>query len=146
MIFNILLLTFSTAIWGFGFVAARWTFGSFDPFWSTALRFLIAGSLSLPFLIYKKSFWRNSLLNLEVLVSILKSPAPRKITYENLAKSSLYHPIGQPAIFEALLKELPTLKTDAYSVNKFLNTHDYPRGVKVGLNSKSKRELIGLSI
>lgn len=59
MIFNIILLTFSTAIWGFGFVAARWTFSTFDPYWSTALRFAIAGLLSFPFLIYKKSFWRK---------------------------------------------------------------------------------------
>lgn len=59
MIFNIVLLSFSTAIWGFGFIAARWTFTSFDPFWSTALRFSIAGLLSIPFLLYKKSFWRK---------------------------------------------------------------------------------------
>lgn len=56
---NIILLTLSTIVWGFGFVAARWTFTSFDPFWSTALRFLVAALLSLPFLIYKKSFWRK---------------------------------------------------------------------------------------
>ncbi len=59
MIFDIILLTLSTTVWGFGFVAARWTFTSFDPVWSTALRFSIAGGLSLPFLIYKKSFWRK---------------------------------------------------------------------------------------
>ncbi len=59
MILNILLLSLSTTIWGFGFVAARWTFEAFDPFWSTALRFALAGLLSLPFLIYKKSFWRK---------------------------------------------------------------------------------------
>ncbi|MGZ3807257.1 MAG: DMT family transporter [Bacteriovorax sp.] len=59
MIINIVLLSLSTTIWGFGFIAARWTFTSFDPFWSTALRFSLAASLSLPFLIYKKSFWRK---------------------------------------------------------------------------------------
>ena len=59
MIANIFLLSISTAIWGFGFVAARWTFQAFDPLWSTALRFMLAGLLSLPFLFYKKSFWRK---------------------------------------------------------------------------------------
>ena len=71
MISNILLLSFSTAIWGFGFIAARWTFQSFDPFWSNALRFLLAGILSLPFLIYKKSFWRkNNIVKKAMLSSV----------------------------------------------------------------------------
>ncbi|MBP9682377.1 MAG: EamA family transporter, partial [Bacteriovorax sp.] len=59
MILNIFLLLLSTVIWGFGFIAARWTFMSYDPYWSTALRFILAGGLSLPFLLYKKSFWRK---------------------------------------------------------------------------------------
>lgn len=59
MILNIFLLLLSTVIWGFGFIAARWTFISYDPYWSTALRFILAGGLSLPFLLYKKSFWRK---------------------------------------------------------------------------------------
>jgi drug/metabolite transporter (DMT)-like permease len=69
MLFNIFLLTCSTAIWGFGFIAARWTFASFDPYWSTAIRFLIAGSLSLPFLIYKKSFWRKKNILKKAMIS-----------------------------------------------------------------------------
>jgi len=56
MLSNIFLLIISTAIWGFGFVAARWTFGLMDPFWSTSLRHVIAAAATLPFLIYKKSF------------------------------------------------------------------------------------------
>lgn len=59
MILNVIFLSLSTAIWGFGFIATRWTFQVFDPFWSNALRFSLAGLLSIPFLLYKKSFWRK---------------------------------------------------------------------------------------
>lgn len=71
MLINSILLFFSTSIWGFGFIAARWTFQVFDPVWSTALRFLLAGLLSLPFLLYKKSFWRkNNILKKAMTSSI----------------------------------------------------------------------------
>ncbi|MDO9182358.1 MAG: DMT family transporter [Bacteriovorax sp.] len=71
MILNIILLTFSTAIWGFGFIATRWTFQALDPVWSHALRFALAGLLSLPFLVYKKSFWRkNNILKKAMISSI----------------------------------------------------------------------------
>lgn len=59
MILNIALLSIATAIWGYGFIATRFTFLVFDPFWSNALRFSLAAILSLPFLLYKKSFWRK---------------------------------------------------------------------------------------
>jgi drug/metabolite transporter (DMT)-like permease len=59
MLFNIIQLILTTAIWGFGFVSTRWTFLAFDPYWSHALRFLLAAILSLPFLLYKKSFTRK---------------------------------------------------------------------------------------
>lgn len=59
MSLNIVLLIISTSIWGYGFIAARWTLGGLDPFWANALRFALAGVLSLPFLLYKKSFWRK---------------------------------------------------------------------------------------
>lgn len=58
MFINILLLVFATAIWGFGFVATRWTLAVMDPFWANALRFVVAGVCSTPFLLYKKSFTR----------------------------------------------------------------------------------------
>lgn len=70
MITNISLLIISTAIWGFGFVAARWTFVSMDPFWSTSLRHVIAALLSLPFLIYKKSFFNLKQLKHAFICSI----------------------------------------------------------------------------
>ncbi len=66
---NIFFLLISTAIWGFGFIAARWTFQSFDPLWSTALRFILAGMLSLPFLFYKKSFWRKEKILKKAMIS-----------------------------------------------------------------------------
>lgn len=69
MILNIFLLTFSSAVWGFGFVATRWTLISFDPFWANALRFALAGLLSTPFLIYKKSFWRKKNILLKAMTS-----------------------------------------------------------------------------
>lgn len=59
MLFNILLLLSATAIWGFGFVATRWTLVAFDPIWAHTLRFIVAGVCSLPFLLYKKSFTRK---------------------------------------------------------------------------------------
>lgn len=60
LVFNILLLLFSTAIWGYGFIATRWTLQGLDPYWSNALRFGLAGLLSLPILLFKKSFTRKS--------------------------------------------------------------------------------------
>jgi len=59
MFINILLLVFATAIWGYGFVATRWTLVAFDPYWANALRFAVAGICSTPFLLYKKSFTRK---------------------------------------------------------------------------------------
>lgn len=50
---SIILLLISTLIWGFGFVAAKMGLERFDAYWSVALRFLIAGILGLPLLIFK---------------------------------------------------------------------------------------------
>ena len=69
MINNIILLSLAAAIWGFGFIAARWTLVSFDSFWATALRFLLAGVLSLPFLIYKRSFTRKNNILMKSAIS-----------------------------------------------------------------------------
>lgn len=69
MTLNIILLTLASAIWGFGFIGTRWTFSAFDPYWSNALRFSLAGILSLPFLLYKKTFWRKKKILLKALIS-----------------------------------------------------------------------------
>jgi drug/metabolite transporter (DMT)-like permease len=71
MLKNIFLLIFATAIWGFGFVAAKWTFVSFDPYWSTAIRYIFASILGLPYLIIRKSFTKKN--NNLVLKSIISS-------------------------------------------------------------------------
>jgi len=68
MIWHALLLAISTSIWGFGFIASRLTFESYDPYWSNGLRFLIASLLGLPILFYLKSFdrkdtpWREGII------------------------------------------------------------------------------------
>lgn len=53
---NIILLTFASIVWGFGFVATRWTLNLLDPYWSMSYRFLVAAILGMPYLIYRKSF------------------------------------------------------------------------------------------
>lgn len=69
---NVLLLLSATAIWGFAFIAARWALDFYDPFWVNAFRFILAGVLSLPFLIYKKSFSRqNNILKETLFTSLL---------------------------------------------------------------------------
>ncbi len=50
---RILLLTFACFIWGLGFAATRWTFEAYDPYWSNALRFILAASLSVPILLWR---------------------------------------------------------------------------------------------
>ncbi|NOT77662.1 MAG: DMT family transporter [Bacteriovoracaceae bacterium] len=59
MALNVLLLLTVTSIWGFGFIATRWSLSGLDPYWVNALRFSLAGLASLPFLFYKKSFTRK---------------------------------------------------------------------------------------
>lgn len=56
---HILLLLMATVIWGYGFVAAKFALDVYDPYWVNALRFSLAGGLSLPFLLWRKSFWRK---------------------------------------------------------------------------------------
>ncbi len=68
---NIGLLLFATAIWGYGFIATRWTLEGLDPYWSNSLRFGLAGILSLPILLYKKSFTRkNNILKKSFISSL----------------------------------------------------------------------------
>lgn len=69
MLVNISLLLFSTMIWGFGFIATRWTLVALDPYWVNALRFLIAAACSIPFLLWKKSFTRSDNILLKSFIS-----------------------------------------------------------------------------
>ncbi len=66
---NVLFLLLTTLIWGFGFIATKWTFQDFDGFWSHALRFLFAGFFSLPYLFYKKSFLKKEILKKSYIAS-----------------------------------------------------------------------------
>jgi drug/metabolite transporter (DMT)-like permease len=69
MIFNFLLLAFAMMIWGLGFIATRWALTGLDPYWTIALRFLLAGSLGLPFLIYKRTFFKKENYIKESIIS-----------------------------------------------------------------------------
>ena len=68
---NIGLLLFSTGIWGYGFIATRWTLEGLDPYWSNSLRFGLAGLLSLPILLAKKSFTRKNHILKQSFISSL---------------------------------------------------------------------------
>lgn len=71
LLLNIGLLLIATTIWGYGFIATRWTLEELDPYWSNALRFTLAGILSLPLLLYKKSFTRkNNILKKSFISSL----------------------------------------------------------------------------
>jgi drug/metabolite transporter (DMT)-like permease len=89
---NVLMLLISTAIWGFGFVAAKMSFESFDPYWTNALRFLVAGGLGLPFLIYLKTFtnknapWKEGLIGGSLIFGMLIFQTVG-IKYTTIAKS-----------------------------------------------------------
>jgi drug/metabolite transporter (DMT)-like permease len=59
---QLIFLLLTTAIWGFGFIATRWTLELFDPLWANTLRYVLAGILALPILIMRGSFkgdWRR---------------------------------------------------------------------------------------
>jgi drug/metabolite transporter (DMT)-like permease len=53
MMSKTLLLTFAAMIWGAGFIATKWTLHDYGPYWSNGLRFVFAGIIILPFLIFK---------------------------------------------------------------------------------------------
>ena len=71
MTINVLLLLFATSIWGFGFIATRWTLDAFDPIWANAIRFTVAAAGSLPFLVYKNSFFRKNHILKQSFISSL---------------------------------------------------------------------------
>ena len=53
MILSSSLLILAAMIWGGGFIATKWTFAAFGPYWSNSIRFVIASLFILPFLIYR---------------------------------------------------------------------------------------------
>lgn len=56
---NAVLLVIATIIWGMGFIATKWTMMEYDPLWANTLRYLLAGTLSIPIFIWKKSFCKS---------------------------------------------------------------------------------------
>ena len=95
-----------------------------------------------------KSFWRKSILNLECLYSILKTPAPRKVSFETLASNSPYKPNCDQSekILRSLFEELPNLKTSKGAVSEFLYNLGGSYGFKTALSNPTKRKSIGLSV
>jgi len=60
-------LAISTSIWGFGFIAVKWSYESFGPYWSHGMRFILAALISLPFIIYfkmknEKIYWKEGFI------------------------------------------------------------------------------------
>ncbi|MBT4791544.1 MAG: DMT family transporter [Halobacteriovoraceae bacterium] len=53
MLLNSSLLILAAMIWGGGFIATKWTFVDYGPFWSNSIRFIVASLFISPFLIYK---------------------------------------------------------------------------------------------
>lgn len=85
---RILLLLVATFIWGLGFVGTRWTFADYSPVWSNSLRFLIAGGLSLPFLLfYLKSLKDKGVIICAALLAISLQLQTFGIAETTLAKS-----------------------------------------------------------
>ncbi len=53
------LLVLGTSIWGFGFIAAKWSLELYGPYWANTLRFLIACAFSIPLFIQHKTYRRD---------------------------------------------------------------------------------------
>lgn len=49
------LLILATSIWGFGFIAVKWSLQLYGPYWANTLRFLVAAILSIPFFVIHKT-------------------------------------------------------------------------------------------
>ena len=56
---QISLLVLATMIWGFGFIAVKWTILSMSPTWANTLRYGLAASFSLPYLLWRGTFRRG---------------------------------------------------------------------------------------
>ena len=94
----------ATLIWGMGFVGTRWTLLDYSPIWSNTLRFVFAGAISLPVIL----FWRpNKMLKGPLICSALLAVALQLQTYgiglTTLAKS------GFLTVFYAIFTPLLTL-------------------------------------
>jgi drug/metabolite transporter (DMT)-like permease len=64
------LLILAAMIWGLGFMATRWLLQAVDPSWGNSVRYVLAGLVSLPFLIYFRSFHNLSYFKKAVIPAI----------------------------------------------------------------------------
>ncbi len=106
---HLCLLVFTTFIWGLGFVGTRWTFDIYDPYWSHAWRFIIAGAIISPYLFIKRKeiIWKpaimiSTLLFLALLIQTIG------IKYTTLAKSGFltaFYAVFTPLFLGLLYKK-----------------------------------------
>lgn len=102
---SIFLFLLATMIWGFGLVATRWTLVTHDPAWSNSFRFLLAGLLAFPLLLWKNKV--RPTLSVGVCSLLLLAGLYTQtvgIGHTTLAKSSFF--TACYAIFTPLLMRL----------------------------------------
>jgi len=86
-----LSLIFATLIWGLGFVASRWTFMDYTPTGSNTMRFLIAGLISFPFLLFNRKYLFNkNVLFCSLFLMIGLQLQTAGIALTTLAKSGFF--------------------------------------------------------
>ncbi len=56
---GILLLISATMIWGIGFIGTRWTLADYSGTWSNGMRFVLCLPIIIPYLLYKKTFFKG---------------------------------------------------------------------------------------
>lgn len=72
MLLNSFLLILAAAIWGHGFIASRWTLVDYSPMWSNSFRYVLAGLMALPVLLYYRSYRRTRReLGITLIASLL---------------------------------------------------------------------------
>jgi len=104
----IALLILTTFIWGFGFVGTRWTFEIYDPYWSHAWRFIIAGLLVSPYVYMKRKeiHWKPAIvISIVLFLGLLFQTIG--IKYTSLAKSGFltaFYAIFTPLFLGVLYK------------------------------------------
>jgi len=106
---KILLLILATAIWGAGFMGTRWTLDFYTPLWSNSLRFILAGIIISPFMIFyrKEIKWKKSFA-LAILLFLGLILQTYGIKYTTLAKSGFittFYALFTPMILALYLKK-----------------------------------------
>ncbi len=110
----IALMILATFIWGLGFVGTRWTFEVYDPYWSHAWRYVIAGLIVSPYVYLKRKeiLWVPA-LSISVLLFAGMLLQTIGIKYTTLAKSGFlttFYAIFTPLFLGVLYKRTFSLK------------------------------------